>query len=358
MLVLVEMGLQWFARLPFSDRLYWLSDGHVKARLEPGQPVVNTDGNPLRINHLGFRGRDWSWNPEAGTLRLIVLGGSAAFCFQVADDAHTWPALLEKHLNERLDISVEVANLGLPGYDTSNSKVHYLFTGRALNPHAVLVYHTWNDLKFLRPIDNAQGHEIPRVALSGRSGTGRNPSALARLFRELQIVRRADHLLTKMRRIDVENRYTSMEKEGGRAHDPIGDQGWDWFEQNFLDVANFAKSDGVLPVFVSQATLAHEQAVKEKAHRLVISNDYVGMTLPRLALSYRRGTEIIQKVATRTGSVFVNGYDAVPPDLIHFKDHVHLLNPGAERLAQVIADALLGDNQFLALVDQVAREKK
>jgi hypothetical protein len=203
MLVSVEVGLQWFARLPFSDRLYWVSDGHVKARLEPGQPVVNTDGNPLRINHLGFRGRDWSWNPEAGTLRLIVLGGSAAFCFQVADDAHTWPALLEKHLNERLDISVEVANLGLPGYDTSNSKVHYLFTGRALNPHAVLVYHTWNDLKFLRPIDNARGDEIPRVVLSGRSGTGRNPSVLARLFRELQIVRRADHLLTKMRRADV-----------------------------------------------------------------------------------------------------------------------------------------------------------
>ncbi len=357
MLVLVELVLQIAAPLPFSDRLYWVSDGHVKARLEAKQPVVNTDGNTVEINHLGFRGEDWSWKPAPGTLRLIVLGGSAAFCYQVTDDAHTWPALLEKYLDERLDIPVEVANLGLPGFDTSNSKVNYLFTGRALNPHAVLVYHTWNDLKFLRPIDRTPDDGVPRAALSGRSGTGTNPSGLARIFRELQIVRRADHILTRMRRVDVENRYTSIEKEGGVAHDPVGNRGWGWFEQNFADVANFAHADGVLPVFISQATLAQEAAVKTKAHRLVISNDYVGMTLPRLVRSYRIAGEIIQTVATRTGSVFVNGYDAVPPDLVHFKDHVHLIDPGAERLAKAVADTLLKDDRFTALVDRVRRTK-
>jgi hypothetical protein len=178
-LVLVEIVLQIAAPVAFSDRLYWIFDGHVKARLEPNQPVVNTDGNTVQINRLGFRGKEWKWRPDPGTLRVVALGGSSTFCFQVSDDRHTWPAQLERELNARLDIPVEVLNLGLPGFDTSNSKVNYLFTGRALNPHVVLVYHTWNDMKFLRPIQRRRDGGTPQSVLSGRPAIGTNPSALA-----------------------------------------------------------------------------------------------------------------------------------------------------------------------------------
>ena len=34
---LAELVLQLFAPLPYSSRLYWIDDGHVKARLQPGQ---------------------------------------------------------------------------------------------------------------------------------------------------------------------------------------------------------------------------------------------------------------------------------------------------------------------------------
>jgi hypothetical protein len=94
MLVLAELFLKIAMPLAVSDRLYCVPDGHVKARLLPSQPVVNADGNPVRINSLGFRGEDWSWKPEPGTLRLLAFGGSSTFCFQVSDDAHTWPAVL------------------------------------------------------------------------------------------------------------------------------------------------------------------------------------------------------------------------------------------------------------------------
>jgi hypothetical protein len=42
--------------LPYSSRLYWVDEGHVRARLEPGQNPVNTSRNVVRINSPGFRG--------------------------------------------------------------------------------------------------------------------------------------------------------------------------------------------------------------------------------------------------------------------------------------------------------------
>lgn len=350
LLTVVEVFLQVAMPLPFSDYLYWISDGHIKARLDYPQEVINESGNPVQINALGFRGPNWSWRPPKGTLRLAVFGGSAAFCFQVSGDSHTWPAELERVLNEKSGRPVEVLNLALPGYDTSNSKVNYLFTGRALHPDVVIVYHTWNDLKFLRPLDEARDGETPRVVLSGRPSTGANHSALTRLFRRLQIIRRIDRVRTRIVEEDRENRYTSLEKEGERAHRPIGERAWRWFEKNFDDFVTFVQSDGAMPVLVSQATLARADAIKRTRIRQVIRNDFMGMTSPRLAASYEQATRIIETVAARRNVLYVNGYDAVPPDLTHFNDHVHLIDPGAKRLADVIAQSLLTEPSFQALL--------
>lgn len=354
MLVVVELFLQIAVPLPFSDKLYWLSDGHIKARLEPHQEVTNADGNPVRINHLGFRGADWKWQPEPGTLRLLVLGGSAAFCYQTSDDEHTWPSILERELAKRLGSTVEVINLGLPGFDTSNSKVNYLFTGRALHPHVVLVYHTWNDMKFLRAIEESDG--LPQVVLSGRPSTGVNSSALARIFRRLQIVRRADRSFTLMHRRDRENRYTSLEQAGERAHAPVDERAWRWFENNFDDIATFVRSDGVLPVLISQASLIHPDNLDNREHRLVIDNDYQGMTLPRLVDSWQRAGRIIEKATWTNSALFIDGYSAVPHDLEHLKDHVHLWDKGAKRLAHAVADTLIADRSFQRLVAQVDKQ--
>ena len=350
LLAILELFLQLAMPLGFSDRLYWVPDGHIKARLDYPQHVTNTDGNRVQINRFGFRGPEWTWLPPEGTLRLAVLGGSAAFCFQVSDDAHTWPAQLQKMLNERLKVPVEVVNLGLPGFDTSNSKVNYLFTGRALHPDAVIVYHTWNDLKFLRTFDNADSGEVDRVALSGRPGTGENPSFLNRVFRRLQIVRRIDNAVSRFAAQDRENRYTSMEKEGARAHRPVSPRAWAWFEKNFTDVTDFIKSDQALPILVSQATLAKPDAIENKEIRRAINNDFIGMTHPRLVASYQQATKIIEAAAAEKGAVYINGYDAVPPNLSYLHDHVHLIDSGAERLADVIAKTLLGNDAFNRLV--------
>ena len=61
-------------------------------------------------------------------------------------------------------------------------------------------------------------------------------------------------------------------------------------------------------------------------------------------------------VAREGGAVFVDGYRAVPHDLDHLRDHVHLHDAGSEILAAEIARVLTHDAQFMRLVDRVRAE--
>jgi lysophospholipase L1-like esterase len=352
---LAELVLRLFAPLPYSSRLYWIDDGHVKARLQPGQDPVNTSGNVVRINSLGFRGEDPAWKAPDGTLRLVTLGGSAAFCYDVSDDAHTWPALLQTRLSEALDMPVEVINLGLPGYDASNSKVNYLFTARALHPDAVLVYHTWNDLKFLRLFDK-QPDGIPREYLSGVRAGGHNLPGWQRFFFHSQLVQRVRHVYLQMRETRRENAYTSLEDEGQNAHRMPSERAFELFQKNFEDIVVLAQADGVLPVLVSQATLAQPENLEHPEVRLKIRNNLLGMTQPTLADAWLESNRRIEAAAEEQGAVFVDGYGAVPPTLDNFKDHVHLLDPGAELLAQSLAKQLLADPRFQASVARARQQ--
>ncbi len=348
MLGIAEIALRFIAPLPYSSRLYWIDDGHVKARLEPGQNPVNTSGHVVRINSLGFRGEEPTWEPTDGTLRLLVLGGSAAFCYDVSEDARTWPALLEAELEEALKMPVEVINLALPGYDTSNSKVNYLFTGRALNPHAVLVYHTWNDLKFIK-LFSEQDVGMPREFLSGVHTGGKNLSAVARFFFHSQLVQRVRNVYLRGREEKRENAYTSLEKQGERAHAMPTERAMTLFQKNFEDIAVLTTNDGVLPVFISQATLAQPLNLERRDVRLKIRNNLVGMTQPVLAQTWLESNRRIEAAAVAKGAVFLDGYGAVPPTVENFKDHVHLLDRGTAKLAHSLAKKLLAEPRFVAL---------
>jgi lysophospholipase L1-like esterase len=348
---LLEIVLRLVAPMVYSTDLHWVPDGHVKARLDAGQSAVNEHGHRVQLNSLGFRGAEPTPEPAPGTLRVIALGGSSTFCYEVSDDAHTWPARLEARLAQELGVPVEVINLGLPGYDAANSKVNYLFTGRALHPHVVLVYHTWNDMKLIRSVDASA--MLPRDALSGRSGASTNVSPLARFLWDTQVSQRVRRAYLALRDGAWENYYGSLEGRGRDADAPIGDRGWRWFRQNFVDVVRFAHGDGVLPVVISEATLAHPEALRDTARRATIRNELLDMTLPRLVETWPETVRVLRDVAEREGAVFVDGYAAVPGDPDHLRDHVHLTDRGADRLAEAVATTLVKDERFRAVVAQV-----
>jgi len=78
------------------------------------------NGQPLRINKLGFRDdREYSLTKLPKTFRIVVLGDSVTFGDGVRFE-DTWTYLLEKRLKEwNPSVDWQVWNLGVPGYDLS-----------------------------------------------------------------------------------------------------------------------------------------------------------------------------------------------------------------------------------------------
>src|SRR5262245_11832732 len=71
---------------------------HVFPREE--QRVLGPDGKlQFFINSLGYRGELFSIEKPAGTTRIIIYGGSAAFDSS-ASEGHAWPYLVGVRLHE------------------------------------------------------------------------------------------------------------------------------------------------------------------------------------------------------------------------------------------------------------------
>jgi hypothetical protein len=346
-LILAELILRIFFPIPYNQYLPCVADGRIRGRGEPNQVVRNRDGYEVHINSLGFRGPEWQRQPAAGTLRLEVFGGSAALCFLAHGEENTWPSKLQSYLASRLAMPVEVVNLGFEGYDLTYSKINYLFLGRDLNPHAIVVYHTWNDMKRFRDLDAGSRDVFSPISM--------NEPLWRQVARKSQLCQRLRNLGWDRRRDYVENKFTTMESDSSAANTAVGEAAWHWYRGNFRDIARFAKSDGVLPVLVSQATLAQPANLEKKDCRRKIAVDYVGMTMPVLCDTWQKANREIRQVASEESAVFVDGYGSVPPDLEHLLDHVHLTDRGCDVLAEAIARQLVRDKAFQTLVAKIKR---
>ena len=344
-LILAEMILRIFFPVRFHQYLPMVADGRIRGRAEPNQVIRNWDGYEIHINSLGFRGPEWQWRPEAGTLRIEVLGGSAAFCYHAHGEENTWPGRLQSDLSRNLGMPVEVVNLGFAGYDLTNSKVNYLFLGRELHPHVIVVYHTWNDMKRFRDLDTGW-HDV-------FSPVQANEPLWRQLARKSQLCTRMRNVYQQNHENYVENKFTTMEADSGEANAPVGDAAWHWFRANFRDIARFAKGDGVLPVLVTQATLAQPVSLPKTDYRKRIGFDLQGMTMPVLCDTWRKANDVIGQVAAEESALLVDGYGSVPPDLEHVEDHVHLTDRGSDVLAEAIARQLLRDKAFQTIVAKV-----
>jgi lysophospholipase L1-like esterase len=114
-------------------------------RLQPG---VQADG--VWHNSLGFRGPEISVPKPKDVFRIAVVGGSTTYCEFIADNAKTFPAIMEQALNRLASTQgmqrIEVINAGVPGYNSWESLVDYQFNVVDLQPDLTLVCFGVNDV--------------------------------------------------------------------------------------------------------------------------------------------------------------------------------------------------------------------
>jgi lysophospholipase L1-like esterase len=120
-----------------------------------------------RVNDLGLRGDDFATSKPKGTRRVLCLGDSRTFGYQVAQD-ECFPAQLERIWREKFPGSpIEVLNAGLPGY-SSYQGLHYLeLKGLRFDPDVVTVAFGFNDRRFVLKPEQADGAQWFREAARG-----------------------------------------------------------------------------------------------------------------------------------------------------------------------------------------------
>ncbi|MHC4065814.1 MAG: hypothetical protein ACYSUI_15135 [Planctomycetota bacterium] len=349
-LVLCEIFLWLAAPVRFHEWMIWEAEGHIRGRAMPNQVVRTATGHDLRINRHGFRGPDYEFEKAPGTLRLEVFGGSAAFCYKAAGRGKSWPGAVERKLGERLAMPVEVINLALPAYNVFNSKINYLCFGRVFKPDALIVYHTWNDMVSFRKVAKTPYRPV---------STHENKPLWARIGRMTQLGRRARHVTWKLSQRRLEREYYSLDEETKANLDqPVGADVMAWERQSFEDFVRLARGDGVLPILVSQAFLGSLDNLDEPDVQFYLAGTHrrVGMSLRRAVQTFVEVCSMIQEVAREGDAIFADGYNAVPHDLQHIRDNVHLFDAGSEVLAEEIAGVLLNDARFMRLVHRVKAE--
>lgn len=120
-------------------------DDRVVYELRPGT-TGSFLGHPVRINSLGMRDRERSYEKPAGTVRIAALGDSHTFGWGVSQ-AEPWPAVLEDLLSERLPARrFEVWNFGVPGYNTVQEVRALELRLERVDPDVVVINYVDNDM--------------------------------------------------------------------------------------------------------------------------------------------------------------------------------------------------------------------
>ena len=346
-LLIVEATLYAFPSLLKISYMQWEPDGHIRGRGVPGSSFLLPDGETkVRFNKLGFRGPEVSADPPKNTLRIIALGGSAVFNVSLKH-TDTWPYQLQQALC-KLGVTAEVINLGMPGYNSQTSKINYQVTGRYLKPHAAIFYHTWNDLQAYQKLKS------PGLLFA-------KPSASKGQLAALSFWKRAI-LQTRTGRVFMHHIYlpyiAPMKKrivEGPQnsaaaLSESLPDQrAFAWTRRNYRDFITLSKQDGVLPILVSQATLAGST---DPQAQNAVELGRTGMTMPAVAETWSKMRDLIQSTAQESRSIYVDGFSHVPQSLDYLSDHVHFRAKGAKSLATGVASDLVTNPRFKTLVNQ------
>ena len=93
----------------------------------------------ISFNSQAVRGPEYPPQPQAGVLRILVLGSSNVLGLGMPD-LQTMPSLLQKNLSRELGRKVEVINGAVFGYSTWQSATSLRRLLRAYHPHLV-IYH-------------------------------------------------------------------------------------------------------------------------------------------------------------------------------------------------------------------------
>ncbi len=128
----------------YGNALRYQPDQAVLWRPVPNQnPRSRVSHSAMSINSHGMRGRETTMEKPEGVTRILTVGDSFNFGWEMPDH-QTWPARLEKILHDR-GAEVEVLNGGVIGYSISQAAAYLEADGPKFSPDLVVLSYCWNE---------------------------------------------------------------------------------------------------------------------------------------------------------------------------------------------------------------------
>jgi len=288
-------------------------------------PIANARFEKYEVNAHGFRGRAFKVPKPAGVFRILTLGGSSTWDSNVSGTDKTWSAQLEDLLNAERRAGApkfEVVNGGIPGHNSAESVMNFVWRGLPIQPDAVITYQGYNDYKANR----FPGFKSDYSHLRTRDHSlSRALSQTSRLFYHL-------------RRFLTRRKPKTTKKE-----DKVTQPGIDAYTDNLRKIAVMARDRGIQPMFTTFAMPLTEENAKTHRNRFRGLHKYlVSLTIAGASDAHKKYNSAVQKLGSKMGVPVVDTDGALPKDFDHFTDHTHFTDRGSSVMAATLAKAVRG----------------
>jgi hypothetical protein len=305
----------------------------------------------VEINERGYRGKLFAVPKPKEVVRVVVLGGSAAFDAG-AGEGEDWPHLTNELLWARGYTHVEIINMATPGYATWNALGQLYSEVWMFEPDYVLVYEAWNDIRYFTWLSADRSllrGERPAKTVKD-SNLVDNPfmyytGSLDQLLSHSQLYTRVRwrYQSWQMGMIGFEG---VIKPAGGSQNAPsqpslsdsYGFHASRQYALNLSLIADAAQHIGATPLFLTQARLVSPP--NSEADRQKIWYERVNLSHDALVRAFTDCDKAVFAVAKTKDIPVLDLSEMFTGRSELFYDHVHLTPTGSQEIAKAVADFL------------------
>ncbi|MBF0287858.1 MAG: SGNH/GDSL hydrolase family protein [SAR324 cluster bacterium] len=272
-------------------------------------------------NDLGYRGDSFPLEKPEGEFRIVAIGGSTTYSSRVSDNAHTYPAQMEKLLKEQYRCpAIRVINGGMKGYTSFENLINLMFRVLDLNPDLVIVYQATNDVH-TRLVD-------PVAYRGDNSGYRRQWKIPYQIFwdrliliRILRVKLGINYPFSIQNFVGAPTQKTRIEKSILLESNPPV-----YFERNLKSMIALAQ---IHPFQLMFATWAHSPHLNDYA----ANSDY--------QRAFQEHNNITRKLAQQHQVPLFDFVEQMPQDPKYWHDGRHVNDAGALRKAELFTDFIV-----------------
>lgn len=144
-LYILEVGLRPWAQFKPKRTTLFIKDENLGWKLKPGTRDY-WGGTIVQINAKGLRGQEIPYARLPGRVRILCLGDSVTFGYQLKTYEETFPFRTAERLTEALGGTVEAINAGVGGYSQWQQLVFLRNEGLRYAPDLVVIAFVLNDV--------------------------------------------------------------------------------------------------------------------------------------------------------------------------------------------------------------------